>query len=140
MEGLARVSDVHGIPLPPFLKVVDGDRAVLIAPDREGEWWGAVRARGLCDGSAGFGVDGVVRIVRLAADDAGAASPWDAGWLVVYWTADGSVGVVCDRLWALVTRYLGEHEGLGPGTVTVSTGTQVHHVHVPGREVSDAPA
>jgi diaminopimelate epimerase len=79
--------------------------------------------RALCDRRAGIGGDGVLRVVRTAADDEARGLPGAAGtpWFMDYRNADGSVAEMCGNGIRVYARYLVD-EGLVPaGEIPVLT-------------------
>ncbi|GAB2680553.1 diaminopimelate epimerase [Thalassiella azotivora] len=88
-----------------FVLVVDPDGVLDLGPD-------AVAA--LCDRRAGVGADGLIRVVRSAALDAGSAAlaeDPDAEWFMDYRNADGSVAEMCGNGVRVFTALL-EADGL----------------------------
>jgi diaminopimelate epimerase len=77
----------------------------------------------LCDRHFGIGADGVLRVVRSAAIEAGGATP-DAEWFMDYRNADGSAAEMCGNGIRVFLKYLldtglaelGDGESVGIGT------------------------
>lgn len=95
----------------PFLKGHGTENGFVLLPDHDGTVHGglspqawAERVRRLCDRRAGLGGDGVLRVVRAAADSG-------AAWFMDYWNADGSVSEMCGNGIRVFARHLAE-EGL----------------------------
>jgi diaminopimelate epimerase len=91
----------------PFLKGHGTHNDFVLLPDHEGTVHGDLdpsRVRALCDRRGGIGGDGVLRVVRAAADSA-------AEWFMDYRNADGSVSEMCGNGIRVFGRYLVE-EGL----------------------------
>ena len=63
----------------------------------------------MCDRQFGVGADGVIRAVRSANLDAGAAALAEnphAAWFMDYWNSDGSVSEMCGNGIRVYTKYL----------------------------------
>ncbi|THG32282.1 diaminopimelate epimerase [Naasia lichenicola] len=112
-----------------------GNDFVLIAdPDGELDLTPAQIAA-LCDRHFGIGADGVLRAVRSARIDAGAAAlaeDPDAEWFMDYRNADGSIAEMCGNGIRVFTAFLLD-EGLaeipGGGTIAIGTRGGVRDVH-----------
>ena len=91
----------------PFLKGHGTENDFVIIPDPEGrlELSPETVAR-LCDRRAGIGGDGVLRVVRSAADPAARAQADGAEWFMDYRNADGSLAEMCGNGIRVFARYL----------------------------------
>ena len=86
--------------------------------------------RRLCDRRAGIGGDGVLRVVRAAADADGRPMAGDAEWFMDYRNADGSVAEMCGNGIRVFARFL-VSEGLAPaGTMPIATRVGVKEVRL----------
>jgi diaminopimelate epimerase len=84
----------------------------------------------ICDRRAGLGADGVLRVVRTAADDEARGLPGADGttWFMDYRNADGSVSEMCGNGIRVFGRYLADHQGAdvsAPLAVGSRAGTKV---------------
>ncbi|MCX9191240.1 diaminopimelate epimerase [Carbonactinospora thermoautotrophica] len=95
-----------------FVVVPDPDGLLDLAP-------GLVAA--ICDRRAGLGADGLLRVVRCAADPE--AKPWadEATWFMDYRNADGGVAEMCGNGVRVFARYLVESGLEQPGELRVAT-------------------
>jgi diaminopimelate epimerase len=85
----------------------------------------------VCDRRFGIGGDGVLRVVRCAADPAAAAMAGEAEWFMDYRNADGSLSEMCGNGARVFARYLVQ-EGFAPlGDFAIATRGGIHQVHVP---------
>ena len=90
--------------------------------------------QGVCDRQFGVGADGIIRAVRSANLDAGAAALAEddgAEWFMDYWNADGTVSEMCGNGIRVYTRFLLEQGlvDLGPGdTLPIGTRSGVRDV------------
>ncbi len=87
-------------------------------------------AAALCDRRAGIGGDGVLRVVRAAADPDGAAMAADAEWFMDYRNADGSAVEMCGNGIRVFARYLVAAGLARPGTLSIATRGGVRAVRV----------
>ncbi|MFD5319472.1 diaminopimelate epimerase [Streptomyces sp. NPDC127098] len=96
----------------PFLKGHGTENDFVIIPDPEGrlDLTPATVAR-ICDRRAGVGGDGVLRVVRSAAEPAARALAGEAEWFMDYRNADGSVAEMCGNGVRVFAHYL-RHAGL----------------------------
>ena len=82
----------------------------VIIPDPDGELdLTAEQVAALCDRHFGIGADGVLRVVRSTAIDAGAAAlaeEPDAEWFMDYRNADGSIAEMCGNGVRVFVHYL----------------------------------
>ena len=114
-----------------FLKGHGTQNDFVIVPDPDGllDLGPAAVAR-LCDRRAGIGGDGLLRIVRSAADPAAAAMADEAEWFMDYRNADGSIAEMCGNGVRVFARYL-VHAGLAkPGPLAVATRAGVRRARV----------
>ncbi|MFB7665597.1 diaminopimelate epimerase [Kitasatospora sp. NPDC056138] len=113
----------------PFLKGHGTQNDFVIIPDPDGllDLGPAVVAR-LCDRRAGIGGDGLLRVVRSAADPDAAGQADRAEWFMDYRNSDGSIAEMCGNGVRVFARYL-VHAGLaGPGRLAVATRAGVRQV------------
>jgi diaminopimelate epimerase len=116
------------MPDYPFLKGHGTENDFVLLPDHDGSVHGdlsAERVRALCDRHAGIGGDGVLRVIRTSAIDAGrgALSNSGAEWFMDYRNADGSVSEMCGNGIRLFALHLVE-EGLASATAPIPIGTR----------------
>lgn len=119
----------------PFLKGHGTENDFVLLPDHDGSVHGdlpADRVRALCDRRAGIGGDGVLRVVRTTAIEAGRGQ--EAAWFMDYRNADGSISEMCGNGIRVFARHLVE-EGLADPTAPIPVGTRdgVKHLSV-GRD------
>ncbi|MCU7730010.1 diaminopimelate epimerase [Actinoplanes sp. KI2] len=111
-----------------FVIVPDPDGALLLTPERVAR---------LCDRRFGIGADGVLRVVRAAKDEDGAAFAADAEWFMDYRNSDGSVAEMCGNGVRVFARYL-MASGLakpGPAGLPIATRAGVVVALVEGDEI-----
>jgi diaminopimelate epimerase len=108
-----------------FVLVSDPDGQLDLSPEQ---------IQGICERRFGVGADGLIRAVRSANLDAGAAALAEddtAEWFMDYWNADGTVSEMCGNGIRVYTRFLIE-QGLveiGPGeTLAIGTRSGVRDV------------
>lgn len=105
-----------------FLKGHGTENDFVIVPDPDGvlELSAGAVAR-ICDRRAGIGGDGLLRVVRSAADPAARAMAGEAEWFMDYRNGDGSVAEMCGNGVRVFARYL-QHAGLaGEGELAIAT-------------------
>ncbi|SFP44704.1 diaminopimelate epimerase [Saccharomonospora viridis] len=103
-----------------FVLLPDPDASLELTPQR---------VAALCDRRRGLGADGVLRVVRSAALDAG-PSDSEAEWFMDYRNADGSIAEMCGNGVRVFARYLVE-AGLEAGPeFPVGTRAGDRHVRV----------
>lgn len=108
----------------PFLKGHGTENDFVLLPDPDGSVHGelsADRVRSLCDRRAGIGGDGVLRVIRTEAIEAGRGQ--DAEWFMDYRNHDGSVSEMCGN----GVRVFGRHlalEGLVDPSAPVPVATR----------------
>ena len=94
-----------------FVLVPDLDGALTLTADQ---------VRALCDRHAGIGGDGVLRVVRTAAEPEAAALAGEAEFFMDYRNADGSIAEMCGNGVRVFYRYL-QRAGLVDGPAAVAT-------------------
>lgn len=126
------VSDSTAAGLP-FLKGHGTENDFVILPDPDGRLdLGPAQVARLCDRRAGIGGDGMLRVVRSAADPAAAHLAGEAEWFMDYRNADGSIAEMCGNGVRVFAHYL-VHAGLAePGPLAVATRAGVRRVTVAG--------
>jgi diaminopimelate epimerase len=113
-----------------FVKGHGTENDFVLLPDPDGEVaLDAGRVRRLCDRRAGIGADGVLRVVRTAADTEARGLPGAdrADWFMDYRNADGSLAEMCGNGIRVFARYLRD-EGLIGESVQVGTRSGVKTV------------
>ncbi|KAA1419236.1 diaminopimelate epimerase [Nocardioides humilatus] len=108
----------------PFLKGHGTENDFVLLPDHDGALHGDVdpeRVRALCDRRAGIGGDGILRVIRTAAIEAGNGQ--DAEWFMDYWNSDGSLSEMCGNGIRVFGRHLAL-EGLVDPTQPVPVATR----------------
>jgi len=88
-----------------FVLIPDPDGELMLAP---------ADVAAVCDRRRGIGGDGVLRIVRTAAEPEVADRAGEAEWFMDYRNADGSLAEMCGNGVRVYARYLVE-SGLAPG-------------------------
>ncbi|WP_019547271.1 diaminopimelate epimerase [Streptomyces sulphureus] len=122
------MSTAQGVP---FLKGHGTENDFVIIPDPEGEWQPtAAQVRLLCDRRAGIGGDGLLRVVRSAADPEAAELAGEAEWFMDYRNADGSVAEMCGNGVRVFAHYLYRAGFVGEGGVAVATRAGVRRVRL----------
>ncbi|WP_062214343.1 diaminopimelate epimerase [Streptomyces sp. NBRC 109706] len=96
----------------PFLKGHGTENDFVIIPAPDGRLTlGPEDVARLCDRRAGIGGDGLLRVVRSAAEPAAGALADEAEWFMDYRNADGSVAEMCGNGLRVFAHYL-RHAGL----------------------------
>jgi diaminopimelate epimerase len=108
----------------------ENDFVLLPDPDGSAHLPDALVAA-LCDRRAGIGADGVLRVVRTAAEPAAAAWAGDAEWFMDYRNADGSAAEMCGNGARVFGRYLIDAGLAKPGRFPVATRGGVRMLDVP---------
>ncbi|GAA2258391.1 diaminopimelate epimerase [Kitasatospora cystarginea] len=124
----------------PFLKGHGTQNDFVIVPDPDGllDLGPDVVAR-LCDRRAGIGGDGLLRVVRSAADPAAAGQADQAEWFMDYRNSDGSIAEMCGNGVRVFARYL-VHAGLvEPGPIAVATRAGVRRAVIAEDGVDGTP-
>ncbi|WP_406203848.1 diaminopimelate epimerase [Kitasatospora sp. NBC_01560] len=115
----------------PFLKGHGTQNDFVILPDPDGLLTiGPEAVAELCDRRAGIGGDGLLRVVRSAADPAAAGQADRAEWFMDYRNSDGSIGEMCGNGVRVFARYLVEAGLAKPGELPVATRAGVRTVRV----------
>jgi len=115
-----------------FLKGHGTENDFVLLPDPDGALdLSSTRVAALCDRRGGIGGDGVLRVVRAAADPDSAAMAADAEWFMDYRNADGSVSQMCGNGARVFGRYLVAAGLAEPGPIPVATRGGVRVVTVP---------
>lgn len=120
---------------PPiaFLKGHGTENDFVIVPDPDGRLdLSPTAVARLCDRRAGVGGDGLLRVVRSAADPEAAAMAAEAEWFMDYRNADGSIAEMCGNGVRVFGRYL-QHSGAvgeGGGEVAIATRAGVRRVRI----------
>ena len=112
------------MPDYPFLKGHGTENDFVLLPDHDGSVHGdlsADRVRALCDRRAGIGGDGVLRVIRTSAIEAGRGQ--DAEWFMDYRNSDGSVSEMCGNGIRVFALHLVE-EGLADAGAPIPIGTR----------------
>jgi diaminopimelate epimerase len=116
-----------------FVKGHGTENDFVLLPDPDGRLaLDADRVRRLCDRRAGIGADGVLRVVRTAADTEARGLPGAdrTDWFMDYRNADGSLAEMCGNGIRVFARYLVD-EGLQPaGDLAVLTRDGVRAVRL----------
>jgi diaminopimelate epimerase len=108
-----------------FVLVSDPDGLLELSPEQ---------IQGICDRRFGVGADGLIRAVRSANLDAGAAALAEdetAEWFMDYWNADGTLSEMCGNGIRVFARFLTEQglADIGPGeTLAIGTRSGVRDV------------
>ncbi|AUG79934.1 diaminopimelate epimerase [Kitasatospora sp. MMS16-BH015] len=115
----------------PFLKGHGTQNDFVIIPDLDGALdLGPEAVARLCDRRAGIGADGVLRVVRAAADPASAGLADQAEWFMDYRNADGSIAEMCGNGVRVFARYLVEAGLAKAGAFPVATRAGIRQVTV----------
>lgn len=115
----------------PFLKGHGTQNDFVIVPDPDGRLEIGPRAvAALCDRRAGVGGDGLLRVVRSAADPAAERLADRAEWFMDYRNADGSVAEMCGNGVRVFARYLVQAGFAEPGELAIATRAGVRRARV----------
>ncbi|MGV9267185.1 diaminopimelate epimerase [Kitasatospora sp. NPDC003701] len=115
----------------PFLKGHGTQNDFVIVPDLDGLLTiGPEAVAALCDRRAGIGGDGLLRVVRSAADPVAADQADRTEWFMDYRNSDGSIGEMCGNGIRVFARYLVEAGLAGRGELAVATRAGVRRVRV----------
>jgi diaminopimelate epimerase len=127
----------------PFLKGHGTENDFVLLPDHDGSIHGdlsAERVRALCDRHAGIGGDGVLRVIRAAAVEAGRGQALpDSGveWFMDYRNSDGSVSEMCGNGIRVFARHLVEEGLVDPGApIPIGTRDGVKVLTLDGDQVT----
>ncbi|QKW21865.1 diaminopimelate epimerase [Kitasatospora sp. NA04385] len=130
------MSERSGTSGTAFLKGHGTQNDFVIVPDPDGlTELSAADVAALCDRRAGIGADGVLRVVRAAAELAAAGMAGQAEWFMDYRNADGSIAEMCGNGVRVFARYLVHAGHAKPGTLAVATRGGVKQVRI----AEDAP-
>ncbi|MEV7121954.1 diaminopimelate epimerase [Kitasatospora griseola] len=125
------MSERSGISGTAFLKGHGTQNDFVIVPDPDGELeLSAATVAALCDRRAGIGADGVLRVVRSAADPVAAGMAEQAEWFMDYRNADGSIAEMCGNGVRVFARYLVHAGHAKPGELSVATRAGVKRVRI----------
>ena len=115
----------------PFLKGHGTQNDFVILPDHDGLLTvGPETVAALCDRRAGIGGDGMLRVVRSAADPAAVHLADQAEWFMDYRNSDGSIAEMCGNGVRVFARYL-VHAGLAkPGPLAIATRAGVRRARI----------
>ncbi|MFI5534444.1 diaminopimelate epimerase [Kitasatospora sp. NPDC051853] len=128
MSASVTASKTFGLP---FLKGHGTQNDFVIIPDEDGRLdLGADEVALLCDRRAGVGGDGLLRVVRSAADPAAEAMADRAEWFMDYRNSDGSIAEMCGNGVRVFARYLVEAGLAGTGSFAVATRAGLRQVVV----------
>lgn len=129
---IGRVSESSVTPVGvPFLKGHGTQNDFVIVPDPDGLLTiGPEAVAALCDRRAGIGGDGLLRVVRSAADPVAADQADRAEWFMDYRNSDGSIGEMCGNGVRVFARYLVEAGLAERGELAVATRAGVRRVRV----------
>ncbi|MFF3006605.1 diaminopimelate epimerase [Kitasatospora sp. NPDC057940] len=115
----------------PFFKGHGTQNDFVIVPDPDGVLEiGPAAVAALCDRRAGIGGDGLLRVVRSAADPVAADQADRAEWFMDYRNSDGSIAEMCGNGVRVFARYLVEAGLAEPGEFAVATRAGVRTVRV----------
>jgi diaminopimelate epimerase len=109
-----------------FLKGHGTENDFVLLPDPDGTTHGDLapgRVAALCDRRAGIGADGVLRVIRSAALEAGRSVAGDADWFMDYRNGDGSISEMCGNGIRVFARHLVD-EGLAAAGERLDIGTR----------------
>jgi diaminopimelate epimerase len=113
----------------PFLKGHGTENDFVIVPDPDGRLaLPADAVARLCDRRAGIGGDGLLRVVRSAADPEARAMAGEAEWFMDYRNADGSVAEMCGNGVRVFVHHLLRAGLAKPGEFAVATRAGVRRV------------
>lgn len=120
-------------PGVPFVKGHGTQNDFVILPDPQGRLrLPADAVAAVCDRRAGVGGDGVLRVVRAAADPAAAAMAGQAEWFMDYRNSDGSIAEMCGNGIRVFAWYLVAAQLAPAGELPVATRAGVRRVQVAG--------
>ncbi|WP_326600523.1 diaminopimelate epimerase [Streptomyces sp. NBC_01803] len=113
----------------PFLKGHGTENDFVIIPDFDGRLaLSAATVARLCDRRAGIGGDGLLRVVRSAADPETRALAGEAEWFMDYRNADGGTAEMCGNGVRVFARYLRRAGLVKGGDLAVATRAGVRRV------------
>jgi diaminopimelate epimerase len=106
----------------PFAKGHGTGNDFVVIPDPDGELvLGRATVAALCDRRRGLGGDGLLRVVRTAAEPEVAVRADEAEWFMDYRNADGSLAEMCGNGVRVYARYLIDAGLAAPGAVRILT-------------------
>lgn len=106
----------------PFFKGHGTQNDFVIVPDPDGVLEiGPEAVAALCDRRAGIGGDGLLRVVRAAADPAAADQADRAEWFMDYRNSDGSIAEMCGNGLRVFARFLVESGLAKSGELAIAT-------------------
>jgi diaminopimelate epimerase len=106
----------------PFFKGHGTQNDFVIVPDPDGVLEiGPEAVAALCDRRAGIGADGLLRVVRAAAEPAAAHLADRAEWFMDYRNSDGSIAEMCGNGLRVFARFLVEAGLAEPGEQAIAT-------------------
>ena len=106
----------------PFAKGHGTGNDFVVIPDPNGELvLGPMTVAALCDRRRGIGGDGLLRVVRTAAEPEVASLGGEADWFMDYRNADGSLAEMCGNGVRVYARYLVDAGLAAPGPVRILT-------------------
>ncbi|MEV4616339.1 diaminopimelate epimerase [Kitasatospora sp. NPDC049258] len=115
----------------PFLKGHGTQNDFVILPDPDGRLeLGPAEVALLCDRRAGIGGDGMLRVVRAAADPAAAQLADRAEWFMDYRNSDGSIAEMCGNGVRVFAHYLVRAGLAKPGALAIATRAGIREVRV----------
>jgi diaminopimelate epimerase len=129
-------SDALDLAAIPFLKGHGTGNDFVLIPDLDGQLdLSAEQVAAICDRRFGIGADGVLRVVRSAADPESAAFTEQAEFFMDYRNADGSKAEMCGNGSRLFVRYLVEQGLVGLSDIAIYTrgGVRTAQVETDGR-------
>ncbi|MEV8096083.1 diaminopimelate epimerase [Kitasatospora sp. NPDC085879] len=132
----APTTPAPAVPAPatpglPFLKGHGTQNDFVIVPDPDGRLdLGPAAVARLCDRRAGIGADGVLRVVRSAADPAAAHLAGEAEWFMDYRNSDGSIAEMCGNGVRVFAHYLVRSGLAKPGPIAIATRAGVRQARV----------
>ncbi|MFF0414931.1 diaminopimelate epimerase [Kitasatospora sp. NPDC004745] len=116
---------------PRFFKGHGTENDFVIIPDPDGALaLGPQAVAALCDRRAGIGGDGLLRVVRSAADPAAVDQADRAEWFMDYRNADGSIAEMCGNGVRVFARFLVESGLAKPGELAIATRAGVRRARV----------
>ncbi len=122
----------------PFLKGHGTENDFVIIPDPDGRLTlSAATVARLCDRRAGIGGDGVLRVVRSAAEPDARELAGEAEWFMDYRNADGGLAEMCGNGVRVFARYLLRAGLAKPGELAVATRAGVRRVRIADAERGD---
>jgi diaminopimelate epimerase len=113
---------IAGVDNIAFVKGHGTRNDFVLLPDPDGALaLTAELAAALCDRRSGIGADGVLRIVRAAADPDAIAMADSATWFMDYRNSDGSISETCGNGLRVFARFLVDAGLAQPGRLPIAT-------------------